>query len=161
MEFTCRTYFTNADGDCGYCCCFLKRGNNIIHEADQSALWHRSHGYQGKNSVAIYIEEAINIPQAGQKLLRLPLGVENSIAIFYNYHTKGERKSILFSLMEVQYCLDGKPYIGYGIQCKEVCIPDITTNKSRLEKTIELCNQLDLSPIHIRDIVLDFLDDCY
>ena len=63
--------------------------------------------------------------------------------------------------MEVQYYLEGKPYIGYGIRCKEICIPDITTNKSRLEKMIELCNRLDLSPIHMEDIVLDFINDTY
>lgn len=67
----------------------------------------------------------------------------------------------MFSLIEARYLLEGRYYVGYGIQYGDICIPDITTNKSRLEKFIELCNKLELSPLHIKDIALDFVNDCY
>jgi len=36
-------------------------------------------------------------------------------------------------------------------------IPDISTNLSDIQRLSQLCNQLQLSPVHFRDVVDDFL----
>lgn len=47
----------------------------------------------------------------------------------------------------------------YGITCGERTIKDISTDKQRIEALIELCNSLELSPIHLDDVIEDFLVD--
>ena len=54
--------------------------------------------------------------------------------------------------------LEGKPYCSYGIRCAAVQIHDITLNQSEIELLVSLCNQLELAPCHLRDIVEDFLN---
>lgn len=47
----------------------------------------------------------------------------------------------------------------YGITYQEKAIRDISINKIKIEKLIMLCNNLELSPLHLMDIVDDFLVD--
>lgn len=48
---------------------------------------------------------------------------------------------------------------SYGISYEGIIIEDISTNKEKIEKLIILSNELDLSPIHIYDVIDDFLVD--
>lgn len=54
---------------------------------------------------------------------------------------------------------DGNIFDTYGISYKEIVIEDISTNKTNVEKLVRLCNELELSPIHLNDVVEDFLVD--
>ena len=54
---------------------------------------------------------------------------------------------------------DGNAIESYGITCGEREIKDISTNKQKVENLIHLCNEKKLSPIHLDDIIDDFLVD--
>lgn len=66
------------------------------------------------------------------------------------------------ALMMVQmttglFFLEGVPYTSYGIQCGDVVIHDVSLEKESMENLVALCNREDLAPVHVRDIVEDFL----
>ncbi len=70
-----------------------------------------------------------------------------------------------YRLFEGDYILEGQNYMGYGIsvvdkeQKKEIMrIEDITLSKAELIELIEKCNKLCLSPMHIYDVVYDFIE---
>lgn len=47
----------------------------------------------------------------------------------------------------------------YGITCEERIILDISTNKQSTETLIKKANEMGLSPIHLDDVIEDFLVD--
>lgn len=60
-------------------------------------------------------------------------------------------------------------YLSYGIaayvdaetsEAKQVIahMPDVSPNRSALEPLVQMCNMLGLSPIHLVDVVEDFLN---
>ena len=49
--------------------------------------------------------------------------------------------------------------LSYGISFGEKQIKDISVNKTKIETLINLCNKNNLSPIHIYDVIDDFLVD--
>ena len=70
----------------------------------------------------------------------------------------------LYSILEDEYILEGQAHTGFGIIitstiANEVVakIEDITTSKYELCTLVQLCNDLSLDPIHIYDVVEDFL----
>ena len=56
------------------------------------------------------------------------------------------------------FFLEGVPYTSYGIQCGDVVIHDVSLDKESMENLVALCNREDLAPVHLRDIVEDFLE---
>lgn len=53
-------------------------------------------------------------------------------------------------------------YISYGIEVKkcnetEMHISDVFINKVEADKFIKLCNETELDPIHLEDVILDTL----
>lgn len=69
-----------------------------------------------------------------------------------------------YSICEGEYVLEGQTYVGFGIlitsaTANEIIakIEDITTSKYELCTLVQLCNDLSLDPIHIYDVVEDFL----
>lgn len=48
---------------------------------------------------------------------------------------------------------------GYGIQCGEIIIKDITFDKQKLQKLVYYMNHYRLDPIHLYDVIEDFLAD--
>lgn len=52
---------------------------------------------------------------------------------------------------------EDKLWNTYGITYGDIVIEDISTEKEKIEKLVRLCNELDLDPIHIHDVVEDFL----
>ena len=47
----------------------------------------------------------------------------------------------------------------YGLDILDhgISIPDIFTSRSAAEAFIKLCNQLDISPVHIMEVIEDIL----
>lgn len=65
-----------------------------------------------------------------------------------------------YSLIQGTYLIDGDAHIGYGISYTEdraLSFEDLTVNAIDIANLVNLCNELDLSPIHLRDVVEDFL----
>lgn len=53
----------------------------------------------------------------------------------------------------------GVVHTTYGITCGERVILDISTNKQSIESLIKKANKTGLSPIHLDDVIEDFLVD--
>ena len=65
-----------------------------------------------------------------------------------------------YALIQGSYLIDGETHIGYGIgytQNSVLSFEDLTLNRTDAAKLVTLCNELDLSPIHLNDVVEDFL----
>jgi len=78
--------------------------------------------------------------------------------------------NITYGLVEEHYAWNGHLRISYGIAIFAdadadgtvtviSAVHDITSDRSRLENLIQRCNDLDLSPIHLEDVIEDFLED--
>ena len=70
------------------------------------------------------------------------------------------------SLIESRVAADIGSCLSYGIAVcadgensrqERWCLYDVTVNKERLALLVEQCNRLQLSPIHLKEIVEDFL----
>lgn len=53
-------------------------------------------------------------------------------------------------------------YVSYGICVYSdgklvLCVPDVVTDSERAEKLVCLCNGCGLDPIHLADVIEDFL----
>lgn len=74
-----------------------------------------------------------------------------------------DNHDIRYELIEGSYTVESETHIGYGIALKNMingkCISfhDISIEKKDILKLISLCNELQLDPIHIRDVIDDFL----
>lgn len=71
-----------------------------------------------------------------------------------------------YILIENNYTVNGVKYTSYGIAIADVSdeypiiiesIPDISHDKERICRLAELCNQMQLSPLHLANVVEDFL----
>ncbi len=49
--------------------------------------------------------------------------------------------------------------ITYGISIENIKIRNITVIRSEAEKLVDLLNHYDVSPIHFREIIEDFLEE--
>ena len=74
--------------------------------------------------------------------------------------------NIKYTVVESAPSAETNSTVTYGITAYDVSsdkvvahIGDITCDKARIEHLVELCNRGKLSPIHLRDVVEDFL--CY
>lgn len=75
---------------------------------------------------------------------------------------------ITYGLIEEKYNCDGKSRISYGVAVYSdsatdgstiivESVHDITCDKEKLLKLINNCNDLQLSRIHLSDVIEDFL----
>lgn len=71
-----------------------------------------------------------------------------------------------YILIENIYSGNGIEYTTYGIALADIsdgctviieAIPDLSPDKSRIRRLAELCTELHLSPLHLADVVGDFL----
>lgn len=65
-----------------------------------------------------------------------------------------------YSLIKGTYLIEGEAHIGYGIGYTEnsaLSFENLALNPIPVAKLVKLCNELDLSPIHLKDVVEDFL----
>jgi len=73
--------------------------------------------------------------------------------------------NIKYSIVESTVSFNDLPLITYGIAVHDTsssediiaCISDITFDKKSLEQIVDLCNREKLSPIHLNDVVEDYL----
>ena len=63
----------------------------------------------------------------------------------------------MYRVMESQVLVEEEKCMSYGIACCGQNIPDITVSQCGLDELVKLCNQLELSTVHLYDIVEDFL----
>lgn len=67
-----------------------------------------------------------------------------------------------YVLIKGLYSIDGDTHIGYGIGYNDdssLFFEDLTTNPTLVTNLVKLCNDLNLSPIHLKDVLEDFLVD--
>ena len=78
--------------------------------------------------------------------------------------------NVTYAVAEEKYALGEEKRISYGIVAYAnaeqdgtativASIRDITSNKHRLTKLVDDCNRLELSTVHLHDVVEDFLSD--
>ena len=72
--------------------------------------------------------------------------------------------NIKYTVVESSASAETNFTVTYGIVAYDLSsdrviahIGDITCDKARIEHLVDLCNQVKLSPIHLRDVVEDFL----
>ena len=76
--------------------------------------------------------------------------------------------NIIYEMTEESYSSEGNTRVSYGIAAYADSkdggtatiidvIHDITSDKQALLALITLCNQLNLSPMHLREVIDDFL----
>ena len=76
--------------------------------------------------------------------------------------------NITYAVSEERYTFGGESRTSYGIVAYSnadqdgsktivASVRDVTSNKTVLEKLVNDCNRLELSIIHLNDIVEDFL----
>lgn len=72
----------------------------------------------------------------------------------------------LYILIESSYTVDGVGYTTYGIALADIsdgcaviieAIPDLSPDRERVSRLAQLCTELHLSPLHLDDVVDDFL----
>ncbi len=64
----------------------------------------------------------------------------------------------MYYLTESKTKVENKWYTSYGIGFEDKIINDITTDKEKAENFIALLNHLNVSPLHMEDAVLDFIE---
>ncbi len=65
-----------------------------------------------------------------------------------------------YALIRGSYSIDGESHVGYGICCTEdsaLLFEDLTVDPTAAARLVKLCNDSDLSPVHLRGVVEDFL----
>ena len=78
--------------------------------------------------------------------------------------------NITYGMTEEIYTLNGKSRKSYGIAIYSnaeedgsatilTAVRDITSERERLEDLVQKCNLLELSPIHLDDVIEDFLTE--
>ena len=72
------------------------------------------------------------------------------------------KKDIVYEVKESAVELCGETVLSYGIEClKEgrtiLCIEDISTDRTAVEKLTDLCNRLELEPGQLTDVAEDFI----
>ena len=69
----------------------------------------------------------------------------------------------VYTVIENDCEIEGYKYTGYGICVSETdgtcnfVYPDISRRREDVERRLELCNRLELDPVHIEDVINDFL----
>ena len=79
--------------------------------------------------------------------------------MFENFKHRKCRYLVLSQVLKNE---DGDEYTAYGItvmsgEREMVSIPDISTNYEDMRRLAEACEKNELDPIHINDVVEDFL----
>lgn len=64
-----------------------------------------------------------------------------------------------YTLIEEKKTIEGQEYTAYGIRCDdEYYIFDVSADRTVLERLIRACNKYDLKPVHLYDVLEDFLE---
>ena len=62
-----------------------------------------------------------------------------------------------YRLVKSKIPINNKVILLYGIEAvrRVVAVPNISTNKKKVEELIKLCNEGNLSPVHLNDVIQD------
>lgn len=64
----------------------------------------------------------------------------------------------MYTLTEEQKILEEQEYTAYGIRYDdEYSINDVSEDKEAVKRLVADCNKYKLDPVHLRDVVEDFL----
>lgn len=68
-----------------------------------------------------------------------------------------------YYVIESRVEIDGTVYTSFGIGCEHAGShlfekKDLCIDKERVEELVFLCNDLQIDPIHIDDVIADFLE---
>lgn len=64
----------------------------------------------------------------------------------------------MYTLTHKTITVEGKEYTVYGIRYDEsFYAEDVSADKARVEQLIKTCNSCSLDPIHLGDVIEDFL----
>lgn len=63
----------------------------------------------------------------------------------------------MYKVIEDKVILDGKEYQTYGIQCGDIYVKDVSADRAKVHELVEACNKFALEPIHLMDVIEDFL----
>lgn len=63
----------------------------------------------------------------------------------------------MYKIIEDKVILEGKEYLTYGIQCGNVCVKDVSADRTKVGELVEACNRFGLEPAHLMDVIEDFL----
>lgn len=63
----------------------------------------------------------------------------------------------MYQMISGNYILDGRSYTSYGIRWENDKIEDLSIDRTAVETLVSLCNMYALSPVHLQDIIMDFL----
>ena len=64
---------------------------------------------------------------------------------------------MMYQLCTSTHFIKEHAYISYGIQHDSMRIEDISLSKGSVEALVVLCNQGKLDPIHLENVIEDFL----
>ena len=69
---------------------------------------------------------------------------------------------VKYEVAEGDFKLDDESYRSYGLVVKEddttlKQIDDVSLEKNDVVNLVKLCNKLELSPVHIDDVIEDFM----
>lgn len=65
----------------------------------------------------------------------------------------------MYKLTEEKTRVDGVEYTLYGIVCEGICVKDISTEKTEVERLLKLINNHKLEPIHLLDVLEDYFGE--
>ena len=64
----------------------------------------------------------------------------------------------MYKLISKQKIAEGKEYVVYGIRYNdEYCFEDISADQNTVKELADTCNKFSLDPVHLRDVIEDFL----
>ena len=64
----------------------------------------------------------------------------------------------MYTLTKKTVTVEGKEYTVYGIRYNDdFFADDVSSDKSKVEKLVMDCNRYSLDPIHLYDVIEDFL----
>ena len=77
--------------------------------------------------------------------------------------------NITYGIIKQEFCMGADTRISYGIVAYDnvdesgtaiviASVSDITQDRQTLLKLVMQCNKLKLSPIHLNDVIADFLE---
>ena len=72
--------------------------------------------------------------------------------------------AVTYILTEDRYTVNGKCCIFYGIAAFDgekplLAVRDVSSDKARMEELAQKCTRYGLSPLQLRDVVMDFLEE--
>ena len=64
----------------------------------------------------------------------------------------------MYKLLSKEVTVEGVTATTYGISCDTVRFEDVCTDEAAMTQLVAKCNELELSPAHLADVVEDFLN---